>query len=73
MSNWTKGLFIIALGLQVFFFIMLNDYKFGEVYYINSAEMFLLMLCSATSILYTVAGFISYNQDKQFKELHDKL
>jgi hypothetical protein len=56
MSKWTKGLFLVALGLLLYSLM-------------DSSNLYLTLLAS---ILYVVAGFISYNQDKQFKEIGKK-
>jgi hypothetical protein len=56
MSKWTKGLFLVALGLLLYSLM-------------DSSNLYLTLLAS---ILYVVVGFISYNQDKQFKEIGKK-
>jgi hypothetical protein len=56
MSKWTKGLFLVALGLLIYSLM-------------DSSNLYLTLLAS---ILYVVVGFISYNQDKQFKEIGKK-
>lgn len=67
MSKYSKTMFLIAIGLQVFLFIILDNCKQGEVYYINSVQMCLLALTSIGTVLYVLAGLIGYNYDSDYK------
>jgi hypothetical protein len=70
MSKYTKVLFSIAVAMQIFLFIVLNDCKLtNNTYSIETSALFLLMLCSASTILYIAVGLVSYNQDKQLANI----
>lgn len=69
MSKWTKILFSVAFISQIILFVYLNDCKLGNVYYINETDLFLMGLCSVTSIMYVVAGMMSHQNDKALARL----
>jgi hypothetical protein len=70
MSKYTKVFFFVAIAMQIFLFILLNDCKLtNNTYNIEFSSLFLLMLCSATTILYIAVGLVSYNQDKQLASI----
>jgi len=73
MSKSTKCLFAVAIVMQVAHFVLLNNCKWNKAYYITDTHMFLMYLCSFNSIIYTICGMASFNQDKQFKVLNEQL
>jgi len=70
MSKYTKVFFSIAVAMQIFLFIVLNDCKLtNNTYSIETSAFFLLVLCSLATILYIAVGLVSYNQDKQLASI----
>ena len=64
MSKWTKVLFSISVIAQFMMVIVLLDCKNGNAYYITETDWFLLVLCLSCSIMYVMAGIVSYKNDK---------
>ena len=70
MSKYTKVFFSIAVAMQIFLFIVLNDCKLtNNTYSIETSAFFLIVLCSLATILYIAVGLVSYNQDKQLASI----
>jgi len=70
MSKYTKVFFSVAVAMQIFLFILLNDCKLtNNTYSIETSAFFLLVLCSLATVLYIALGLVSYNQDKQLASI----
>jgi hypothetical protein len=73
MSNWTKGFIGVAIASQVILFIILLDCKVGDAFYISGIDMFGLIACSVSTVLYIFASVVSHDSDKVQKKLDEQL